>query len=32
MKRKLTIIGAGYLQAPLVKKVKEIGLETHVFT
>lgn len=30
-KRKLAIIGASYLQLPLVEKAKELGLETHVF-
>lgn len=29
--KKLAIIGASYLQVPLIKKAKEIGLETHVF-
>lgn len=28
---KLAIIGASYLQRPLVKKANEMGLETHVF-
>ena len=31
IKRKLGIIGASYLQAPLIEKAKEMGLETHVF-
>ncbi|NGP76678.1 ATP-grasp domain-containing protein, partial [Balneolaceae bacterium YR4-1] len=31
MKKKLAIIGASYLQRPLVEKAKEMGLETHVF-
>lgn len=31
MKRKLAIIGASYLQRPLVEKAKDMGLETHVF-
>lgn len=30
-KRKLAIIGASYLQNPLILKAKEMGLETHVF-
>lgn len=29
--RKLAIIGASYLQEPLIRKAKEMGLETHVF-
>lgn len=29
--RRIAIIGAGYLQLPLVKKAKEMGLETHCF-
>lgn len=29
--KKLAIIGASYLQLPLVKKAKEMGLETHCF-
>lgn len=29
--KKLAIIGASYLQVPLIKKAKEMGLETHVF-
>ncbi len=28
---KLAIIGASYLQLPLINKAKELGLETHVF-
>lgn len=28
---KLAIVGASYLQRPLVKKAKEMGIETHVF-
>ena len=28
---KLAIIGASYLQAPLILRAKEMGLETHVF-
>lgn len=28
---KLAIIGASYLQLPLIKKAKEMGIETHVF-
>ena len=31
MKKKLAIIGASYLQLPLVKKAIELGLETHCF-
>ena len=31
MKDRLVIIGASYLQIPLVEKAKEMGLETHVF-
>lgn len=30
-KKKLAIIGASYLQAPLILKAKEMGIETHVF-
>ncbi len=29
--KKLAIIGASYLQEPLIRKAKEMGLETHVF-
>ena len=29
--KKLAIIGASYLQLPLILKAKELGLETHVF-
>jgi len=29
--KKLAILGASYLQRPLVKKAKEMGLQTHVF-
>ncbi|NOR44817.1 MAG: ATP-grasp domain-containing protein [Candidatus Delongbacteria bacterium] len=29
--KKLVIIGASYLQLPLVKKAKELNIETHVF-
>ncbi len=29
--KKLAIIGASYLQLPLIKKAKEMGLETHCF-
>ena len=29
--KKLAIIGASYLQLPLIKKAKEMKLETHVF-
>ena len=28
---KLAIIGAGYLQLPLVHKAKSLGIETHCF-
>lgn len=31
MKKKLAIIGASYLQVPLIEKAKEMGFETHVF-
>lgn len=31
MKKKLAIIGASYLQMPLVQKAKELGIETHCF-
>lgn len=31
MKKRLAIIGASYLQLPLVRKAKEMGLETHCF-
>lgn len=31
MIKKLAIIGAGYLQLPLVKKAKEMNIETHCF-
>ncbi len=31
MKKKIAIIGASYLQRPLVEKAKDMGLETHVF-
>ena len=31
MKKKIAIIGASYLQEPLIEKAKEKGLETHVF-
>lgn len=31
MNKKLAIIGASYLQLPLVKKAKEMGIETHCF-
>ncbi|MCF0259055.1 MAG: ATP-grasp domain-containing protein [Erysipelotrichaceae bacterium] len=31
MKKKLAIIGASYLQLPLIQKAREKGLETHVF-
>lgn len=30
-KNKIAIIGASYLQVPLINKAKEMGLETHVF-
>ena len=29
--KKLAIIGASYLQEPLIQKAKSMGLETHVF-
>lgn len=29
--KKLAILGASYLQQPLIEKAKEMGLETHVF-
>lgn len=29
--KKLAIIGASYLQLPLIRKAKQMGLETHVF-
>lgn len=29
--KKLAIIGASYLQLPLIRKAKEMGIETHVF-
>lgn len=31
MKGKLAILGASYLQIPLVNKAKKLGIETHVF-
>ena len=31
MKRDLAIIGASYLQLPLIEKAKEMGYRTHVF-
>lgn len=30
-KKKLAIIGASYLQEPLIEKAEEMGIETHVF-
>lgn len=30
--KKIIIIGASYLQLPLLKKAKDMGIETHVFT
>lgn len=30
-KKKLAIIGASYLQLPLIKEAKKLGIETHVF-
>ena len=30
-RRKLAIIGASYLQAPLILRAREMGMETHVF-
>ena len=29
--KRLAIIGASYLQAPLIQKAKDLGCETHVF-
>ena len=29
--KKLAIIGASYLQLPLIEKAKSMGIETHVF-
>ena len=29
--KKIAIIGASYLLAPLIEKAKQIGLETHIF-
>ena len=29
--KKIAIIGASYLQLPLIEKAKEMGIETHVF-
>ena len=29
--KKIAIVGASYLQAPLIEKAKELGIETHVF-
>ena len=29
--KKIAIIGASYLQVPLIEKAKQLGLETHVF-
>ncbi len=31
MKQKIAIIGASYLQLPLIEKAKEMGYQTHVF-
>lgn len=31
MKKKLAILGASYLQDPLIQKAKAMGIETHVF-
>ena len=31
MKKKLAIIGASYLQLPLVERAKKMGIETHCF-
>ena len=31
MERNRAIIGASYLQLPLIKKVKEMGFKAHVF-
>jgi len=30
-KKKLAVIGASYLQLPLVRKAQEMGLEVHCF-
>jgi hypothetical protein len=30
-KKKLAIIGASYLQEPLIEKAEQMGIETHVF-
>ena len=32
MKKKLAIIGGSYLQLPIVKKAKDMGIETHCFS
>ena len=29
--KKLAVIGASYLQEPLIEKAKDMGIETHVF-
>lgn len=29
--KKIAIIGASYLLAPLIEKAKQMGLETHIF-
>ena len=29
--KRIAIIGASYLQAPLIQKAKSMGIETHVF-
>ena len=29
--KKIAIIGASYLQEPLIQKAKKMGIETHVF-
>lgn len=31
MRKKLAILGASYLQKPLIQKAKSLGIETHVF-
>lgn len=31
MKKKIAILGASYLQMPLIQKAKSLGIETHVF-
>lgn len=31
MRKKIAILGASYLQVPLIEKAREMGIETHVF-